>query len=139
MSAGNALVVVRHGETAWSEQRRHTGRTDIPLERGTAGPGRAALAPMLADLPGVEHGPRPDEPAAAGPRHRPLAGFGDRAVVDDDLAEWDYGEAEGRRTVDIREDDPGLVGVDARDRGRRAAGRRRPPRRPGDRPPGATG
>jgi probable phosphoglycerate mutase len=36
-----------------------------------------------------------------------LAGFGDRAEVDADLQEWDYGQYEGRRTADIRQARPG--------------------------------
>ena len=35
-----------------------------------------------------------------------LAGMGERATVDDDLVEWDYGEFEGTRTADLREPDP---------------------------------
>jgi probable phosphoglycerate mutase len=36
-----------------------------------------------------------------------LAGFGDRARVVADLAEWDYGDYEGRTTVEIREQQAG--------------------------------
>ena len=36
-----------------------------------------------------------------------LAGFGKDADIDHDLAEWDYGTYEGRRTVDIRAERPG--------------------------------
>jgi broad specificity phosphatase PhoE len=36
-----------------------------------------------------------------------LAGYGDIAVVDPDLVEWDYGEYEGRRTAEIVVERPG--------------------------------
>jgi broad specificity phosphatase PhoE len=36
-----------------------------------------------------------------------LAGFGEVAQVDPDLQEWDYGDYEGRRAVEIREERPG--------------------------------
>jgi probable phosphoglycerate mutase len=35
-----------------------------------------------------------------------LAGFGDVAIEDPDLMEWDYGALEGRLTVDIRSEYP---------------------------------
>jgi len=89
--------VVRHGSTEWSKLGRHTGRTDIALDAD----GRraaAALAPVLSvrDYALVLTSPLPRARDTAA-----LAGFGD-AQVDDDLLEWDYGEYEGRTTVDIR-------------------------------------
>ena len=36
-----------------------------------------------------------------------LAGYGDVAELSPDLMEWDYGDYEGRRTVDIRQERPG--------------------------------
>ncbi len=106
MSVGqlSTAVLVRHGETTWSRQRRHTGRTDIPLD--DEGRRRAAaLAPFLADVPA-------DALVLTSPLRRArdtaeLAGFGGRAEVCDDLLEWDYGEYEGRRTSDIQLDIPG--------------------------------
>lgn len=96
------IVLVRHGATEWSASRRHTGRTDIPLtEEGRAQ--ATALAPLLATL-------RPDRvltsPLSRARETCGLAGFGDRAVVDERLLEWDYGEAEGRTTAEIRQADP---------------------------------
>ena len=57
-----------------------------------------------------------------------LAGFAERAVVCDDLLEWDYGDAEGRTTDDVRAERPGWTlfgdgvtgGETAADVGRRA-------------------
>jgi probable phosphoglycerate mutase len=94
------IVLVRHGATEWSTSRRHTGRTDIPLtEEGRAQ--AAALRPVLAEL-------HPDRvltsPLSRARDTCELAGFGDRAEPDDRLLEWDYGDAEGRTTAEIRDE-----------------------------------
>ncbi|MFC5995569.1 acid phosphatase [Pseudonocardia hispaniensis] len=102
------VFLLRHGETEWSATGRHTGRTDVPLtERGRA-LARAAGA-VLRALRGSAASP----PALVltSPRRRArttaeLAGLRiDR--VDGRLAEWDYGEYEGRTTPEIRRTDPG--------------------------------
>jgi probable phosphoglycerate mutase len=99
-------VLVRHGETAWSVDRRHTGRTDVPLS--AAGRARAAaLGPVLAMLPGVDAAIVRTSPLQRARDTCARAGFGDRAEVWPDLAEWDYGVYEGRRTAEIRESIPG--------------------------------
>jgi broad specificity phosphatase PhoE len=96
-------VLVRHGETEWSRDGRHTGRTDVPL----TDVGRAQ-AERLEDALGEWRTPR----VIASPLSRALdtcrlAGFGDRAEVSDALLEWDYGEYEGLTTPQIRELRPG--------------------------------
>lgn len=99
------VYLIRHGETEWTEQRRHTGRTDIALtEHGRA---RAkALAPVLAAVPGIDAATVFVSPLLRARQTCELAGLGDRATVCDDLAEWDYGEFEGTRTSDLRLADP---------------------------------
>ncbi len=88
------LWLVRHGETEWSQNGRHTGRTDIELsERGEQQ--AAALRPRL-DRPWVAVVTSPLRRAA---RTAVLAGLD--AAVDDDLREWDYGPAEGRTTAEL--------------------------------------
>ena len=102
MEASNEIWLVRHGETEWSEAGKHTGRTDIPLtERGKTR--AAALRPILAA--------KPFALVLTSPLSRArdtclVAGLGDRAHVDPDLAEWDYGVFEGRTTLEIRAESP---------------------------------
>ena len=96
------MVLVRHGETAWSRDRRHTGRTDMPLT--PLGESQAAaLAPRLAGfLPALVL----VSPLARARRTAELAGLEDPETTPD-LLEWDYGGYEGRTTADIRVDHPG--------------------------------
>ncbi len=97
------VTLARHGETAWSLSGQHTGRTDLPLtERGE----RHARA--LGDrLRGLRVAAVLTSPSQRAIRTCALAGFGDMAEVDPDLAEWDYGHYEGRRTAEILADNPG--------------------------------
>ena len=99
------VVLVRHGETQWSVERRHTGRTDIPLS--DAGRCRAAaLGPLLRRIPDIDTAVVATSPRKRARDTAELAGFGDRADVWPELAEWDYGVYEGRRTSEIRESIP---------------------------------
>ena len=100
------LALVRHGETHWSRQRRHTGRSDIPLDAE----GRiraAALRPVLGGLPGIATATIFISPLRRARETATLAGLGDRGQLCDDLLEWDYGAYEGRRTSEIRAEVPG--------------------------------
>jgi probable phosphoglycerate mutase len=96
------VVVVRHGETEWSRAGRHTGRTDLALtEQGEA------VARKLADrLSARTFAEVLTSPRQRARRTAELAGYGDRAVVVPDLAEWDYGTDEGRTTAEIRTERP---------------------------------
>lgn len=97
------LVVVRHGETEWSRDGRHTGRTDLPLLPSGEELARRLARPLAAKtFVQVLTSPR-----LRARRTAELAGFGDRAVVDGDLVEWDYGDDEGRTAGEIGEDRPG--------------------------------
>lgn len=92
------LWLVRHGETEWSRDARHTSTTDLPLL-----PAGELVARSLAERVGGES----FELVLSSPRLRArrtalLAGYPD-ALVDEDLAEWDYGTYEGLTTPQIRE------------------------------------
>ncbi len=92
------VYLARHGETAWSLTGQHTGLTDIPLtERGEQIAKR--LGYRLSELTFAKVFTSPLQRAR---RTCELAGFGLVAEMDPDLVEWDYGEYEGRRGVEIR-------------------------------------
>lgn len=96
------LWMVRHGETAWSSTGRHTSTTDLELTRAGETEARA-MAPRLA---GVDFATVLTSPRLRARRTAELAGF-PGAEVDDDLAEWGYGDYEGLTTAQIRESVPG--------------------------------
>jgi len=97
------FYLIRHGETAWSLTGQHTGRTDLPLtQRGEqeARELRERLRPLTFDRVFVS--PRK--------RARQTCEICERAAsatTDPDLAEWDYGDYEGRRSLEIHAERPG--------------------------------
>ncbi|NGZ03819.1 MAG: histidine phosphatase family protein [Nitrospira sp. WS238] len=103
MSARQELWLIRHGETEWSAAKRHTGRTDISLTP-TGERQAAALGSLLS-------GRRFAVVLSSSLRRARdtcrLAGYGDAAVVTDDLLEWDYGIYEGKTTQEVRLEQPG--------------------------------
>ncbi|MDZ7733619.1 MAG: histidine phosphatase family protein [Acidimicrobiia bacterium] len=99
----NRVVLIRHGATEWSESGQHTGRTDLPLlPRGEDDARRAGRR-----LEGQHFALVLVSPLQRARHTCELAGYGDQAVVEDDLLEWDYGDAEGRTTAQMREEYPG--------------------------------
>ncbi len=96
------LIVIRHGETAWSRALKHTGRTDLPLT--PAGEATAlALAGALAKRPFVATFVSPAQRAV---RTAELAGL-TNLRIDPDLWEWDYGGYEGLTSAEISVRRPG--------------------------------
>jgi broad specificity phosphatase PhoE len=95
---GVELWLVRHGETEWSLSGQHTSTTDIRLTEH----GRKRAEELRDYLVG-----RKFAAVFVSPRQRAIetckiAGYGNVAVVDDDLQEWNYGEAEGKTTPEMR-------------------------------------
>ncbi len=101
--SSHEIVLARHGETEWSRDRRHTGRTDVPLtERG-----RRQAAELRARLAGREFSEVLVSPLSRAVDTCLLAGLGDRAQRRPELVELDYGDAEGLTTAQMRERVPG--------------------------------
>lgn len=97
------IYLVRHGETEWSASGKHTGRTDIPLSpRGE----REALH-LSSRLTPLEVDRVFSSPLGRAWQTCVRAGFAESAETLDDLAEWDYGEYEGRTTEEIHDERPG--------------------------------
>jgi broad specificity phosphatase PhoE len=96
------IMLVRHAETQWSRDGRHTGRSDIPL----TDEGRAAARTLPARLRGRSFSRVLVSPSIRARETCELAGLDGRAQVDRDLLEWDYGAYEGLTTPDIRRQRP---------------------------------
>jgi probable phosphoglycerate mutase len=96
------LYLVRHGETAWSRTGRHTSFTDIEL----TAQGRAEATALAARLDPAQFGLVLCSPRVRAQATAHLAGFPD-PVIDEDLAEWNYGQFEGKTPAEIRAQVPG--------------------------------
>ena len=97
------IWLVRHGETEWSKAGRHTGTTDVPLTEE----GRAQARALRAMLGGKRFSLVLTSPRSRARETCELAGYGAACQTFDALAEWDYGDYEGRTTASIREERPG--------------------------------
>lgn len=96
------VYLARHGETAWSLSGQHTGLTDLPLTQR----GERNARSLGERLKGMTFAAVFSSPLQRATRTCELAGFGAQAEVDRGLLEWNYGQYEGRRTVDIHKERP---------------------------------
>jgi probable phosphoglycerate mutase len=101
-SGCDEVWMVRHGETEWSRDGRHTSTTDVPLTPD----GERVAAGIRDRLDGDDFALVLTSPRRRARDTARLAGHPE-AAVDDDLAEWDYGDLEGETTPEIRETYPG--------------------------------
>jgi probable phosphoglycerate mutase len=97
------LFLTRHGDTAWTDSRQRTGRTDLPLnERGEQRAREIGQRLQQFTFAAVF-----TSPLRRASRTCELAGYGDWAALEPDLVEWDYGRYEGKLTKDILKERPG--------------------------------
>ena len=99
------VFAIRHGETAWSLSGQHTGTTDIPL----TAKGRRLAEQMRPVLAREVFARVLTSPLARARETCALAGLGEAAVIDPDLAEWNYGAYEGLTPAQIHETAPGWL------------------------------
>ena len=96
------IHLIRHGETEWSLSAQHTGSTDIGLtEHGQ----RQALR-LGERLHGIDFSRIFTSPRQRAQQTYALSGLTPESGLEPDLAEWNYGDYEGRRSVDIRKERP---------------------------------
>ncbi|HEV3048558.1 MAG TPA: histidine phosphatase family protein [Solirubrobacteraceae bacterium] len=96
-------VLIRHAQTEWSRDGRHTSRTDVAL----TDEGRRLARGLAARLRGWEFERVLVSPARRARETCELSGLGERAELCEDLREWDYGEDEGLTTPEILARRPG--------------------------------
>jgi probable phosphoglycerate mutase len=99
----SAIWLIRHGETEWSASGRHTGRSDIAL----TATGRSQAEALSRHLEGRRFERVLVSPLARARDTCRLAGYEAVAEVEPAIAEWDYGDYEGRTTAEIRVERPG--------------------------------
>ena len=100
--AAQEVFLIRHGETEWSLNGRHTGRSDIPLTENGRQVARlwqpyAAVRKFALVL---------SSPLQRARQTCELAGLDAQAQIDDDLREWNYGDYEGLTPQQIRNAQP---------------------------------
>jgi broad specificity phosphatase PhoE len=99
MSAGVELWLIRHGETEWSLNGKHTSTTDIPLTDH----GRQRAVELKEFLAGKKFAEVLVSPMQRAKETCTIAGYGDVMTVEENLREWNYGEGEGKTTKEMRE------------------------------------
>jgi len=96
------LYLIRHGETEWALTGRHTGLTDLPLTAN----GEDEARELGKHLREIRFNHVLTSPLKRARQTCELAELDKVAEIEPDLAEWDYGDYEGKRSLDIREERP---------------------------------
>jgi broad specificity phosphatase PhoE len=96
------VYLARHGETAWTISRQHTGVTDLPL----TSQGEAEAVGLRTRLERMKFAAVLTSPLQRAVRTCELAGFGALAEIEPDLREWNYGAYEGRTSAEIHAERP---------------------------------
>jgi probable phosphoglycerate mutase len=96
------LYLIRHGETEWALSRQHTGLSDIPLTANGEDEARK-LAPQLQGICFTHVLTSPLQRARLTCK---LAALNGVPEIEPDLVEWNYGDYEGKKSVDIRRERP---------------------------------
>jgi broad specificity phosphatase PhoE len=97
--SSHEIALARHGETEWSRDMRHTGRTDVPL----TDVGRRQAEALGQRIAGRSFARVFVSPLRRALETCELAGLGEQAEQRPELLEFDYGEAEGLTTPEMRE------------------------------------
>lgn len=95
-------VLMRHGQTEWSLNGRHTGNTDIPLTPE----GELEAAAMTPHISGHTYDLVLSSPLGRALQTCQMVGLGNRVQIREDLREWDYGDYEGLTSEQIHRTDP---------------------------------
>ena len=96
------LYLIRHGETEWSLNRRHTGLTDIPLTAN----GESESGELGKHLRAIPFSHVLTSPLQRAQQTCALVGLNQVPEIEPDLVEWDYGDYEGKQSVNIRKERP---------------------------------
>jgi len=100
-----SVFAIRHGETEWSLNGRHTGTTDIPLTDN----GRRLATLLQPTLSGKAFALVLVSPLKRARETAELSGLAGTAIVDPDLVEWNYGKYEGLTPKQIHDMAPGWL------------------------------
>ncbi len=101
-SSGPQIVLVRHGETEWSKNGKHTSFSEISLTPE----GERQAAALKSELKNWDFKLVLTSPRKRAQKTCELAGFQNQAETTEDLTEWNYGDYEGITTKEIRQKDP---------------------------------
>jgi probable phosphoglycerate mutase len=101
--SNHLIYLCRHGDTAWSPVRRLAGRTDLPLTEI----GEHNARQIGGRLHGIAFDRVWVSPLVRARRTAELAGYADRAVIEERIVEMSFGNYEGQLVADVRRDHPG--------------------------------